>query len=77
MAETLLTADDITTLNHVGELMCDDMIGAAAAADVMEAMGMDTLVDPDLRVTHEMTSQWVAIAEEYAEALDALEAGTF
>ena len=71
-----LTAEEISSLYEVGELMCTDMIEAAAVADAIAYIGMETLIDPAQRVTHQTTTEWVSIAEEYAQALEAIEAGT-
>jgi hypothetical protein len=64
-----LTEDDLDSFFRIGELMCRDMIGAAAVADVLANAG-----ESDDRITDGALDAWVAIATEYAEALDDLEA---
>lgn len=67
-----LTRDDLDALFHVGEMMCQDMIEAAAVADKLAQLGYE-VVDPAERVTRETTDAWVSIAQEYEQALDELE----
>lgn len=67
-----LTRDDLDALFRVGELMCQDMVDAASIADTLTDRGIT--VNPRWHVTHQMTNAWVAIACEYEQALDELEA---
>lgn len=64
----MLTDDDITMLAEVGQMMCDDMINEATIADTLAHLGFE-VVESDRRVTREITDAWVAIAQEYDEAL--------
>ena len=70
----MLTEGDLNALAQVGVMMCTDMIDAAGVADLFAVMGMGDAMDPAQRVTPQTTKAWVAIANEYMEALDELTA---
>jgi hypothetical protein len=62
-----LTDEEICHLCEVGQMMCQDMIIEASNADRIAVLGGSS------RVTPEAIDAWIAIAKEYAAALDDLE----